>query len=102
MNGFYFYLLIRQDQQDLQDYLKLIYFRFPDETGNTQSASRKINTTIKVLNLFTFNYSKASLISAMLLPKFRRQADAIFTVSSGNREKILLILLILSEIFPLR
>jgi len=29
-----FYLFIRQDQQDLQDSLKLLYFRFPDETGN--------------------------------------------------------------------
>jgi len=30
-------------------------------------------------------------------PVFRRQADVIFTVSSGNREKILFILLILSD-----
>jgi hypothetical protein len=32
-------------------------------------------------------------------PNIRRQADAVFTVSSGNREKILSILLILSKVF---
>jgi hypothetical protein len=31
-------------------------------------------------------------ISLSWLPNFRRRADAIFTVSSGNREKILSIL----------
>jgi hypothetical protein len=33
----------------------------------------------------------------MWLPNFRRQADAIFTVSPINRDKILFILLILSD-----
>jgi hypothetical protein len=36
-------------------------------------------------------------ISHISLPTFRQQADAIFTVSSGNREKIQYILLILSD-----
>jgi hypothetical protein len=39
----------------------------------------------------------ASPISLLWLPNFRRQVDALFPVSSGNREKILFILWILSE-----
>jgi hypothetical protein len=62
----------------------------------------KLNTPAKFLNLLTFNSKKASLNSAWLLPIFRRQADAIFTVSSGNGEKFLIILLILSEIISFR
>jgi len=38
-----------------------------------------------------------SPISLWWYSNFCRQADAVFTVSSGNREKILFILLILSE-----
>jgi len=38
-----------------------------------------------------------SPISLIWLPNFRRQADAIFRASSGSREKIQFILLILSE-----
>jgi len=33
----------------------------------------------------------------MWAPNFRRQADFVFTVSTGNREKIQFILLILSK-----
>jgi hypothetical protein len=39
----------------------------------------------------------ASRISFMRFSNFRRQADAILTVSPGNRDKILFILLILSD-----
>jgi len=37
------------------------------------------------------------MISLTYRPKFRRKAVAVFTVSSGNREKIMFIQLILSE-----
>ena len=39
MNGCCFNLLSRQD---LQDYLDILYSRFPEETGNSKSASLKI------------------------------------------------------------
>ena len=43
-NGFYFYLLIRQDLQDFLDIS--LHSWFPDKTGNTQSASqKKINSS---------------------------------------------------------
>ena len=51
--------------------------RFPDETGNIQSTSRK-------------NRLKCFLVI------FPPKADVNFTVSSGNRETIINILLILS------
>jgi hypothetical protein len=86
-------------RQDFQDQLDILYTRFPEETGYVQSALRK---QILLVSWQCGNSSKPkksleALISQFWPPNFRRKADAIFLVSSGNHEKIQFILLILSE-----
>ena len=85
MNGFYFYPLYRQD---LQDCLDILNFRFPGETGNVKSASRKGQSPISKAQLICTisEQAEATGILSMILLNFHREVDAIFTVSSGNRE----------------
>jgi hypothetical protein len=74
------------------------YYRFPDETGNVQSASRKERCHYQGITFPTISRQILPYeVLFMLMPNFRRQAYPAFTVSTGNHEKILLILLILSK-----
>ena len=73
-----------------------LYTLFPEETGYVQSALRKQLLPVS----WQFTNTQKSLetqISQFWPPNYRRKADAIFLVSSGNHEKIQFILLILSE-----
>jgi len=81
--------IFRQDLQDYQDFLNC---RFPEETGNIQSAPRNKGLLL-VIRCFKMNIVKQlDHINQFSQLIFRLQADVVFTVSSGNREGILLIL----------
>ena len=71
---------------------------FQEETRKMQSASRKeIPFGLQAVYSDTAGNKLVNPAFADLMHSFRRWADVIFSVSSGNREEILIILLILSN-----